>query len=153
MDKSKTDICVEISQHIPPRDIPMYLESNVNWFNYIELSPGLISQERRQHIAETIISPLTINTSDSLGYFINCKFNQEENSFRSPWSNVYFPSASTHKVFIKEMRELEVKLNKLVKIYAKLYYGDKAITSAFAWDQDQSILTGFNIAVLIKHGK
>lgn len=113
----------------------------------------MISQERRQHIAETIIAPLSINKSDTLGYFINSKFNKEENSFRSPWSNIYFPSASSQKEFIKELRELEIKLNNLVKIYAKLYYGEKAITSVFAWEQDQSILTGFNCAVLIKNGE
>lgn len=28
MDKTKTDICVEIAQHIPPKEIPTYLESN-----------------------------------------------------------------------------------------------------------------------------
>ena len=83
--------------------------------------------------------------------FINSEFNHDGDSYRSPWSNEYFPTSEGHKLLPNELRELEVQLNTLMKLYTKLYYAPTAVSSVFIWEQGDSISSGFNCAVLFKN--
>ena len=117
---------------------------------YIDLvCPSLIPIDDKKNLLNIIPTPISINESDSLGKFINSEFNHDCESYRSPWSNQYFPINESKKRLVNELRELEIKLNKLIKMYAKLYYGEESVSSVYIWEQGELISSGFNIAILI----
>ena len=58
----------------------------------------------------------SINTSDPLGPFIESEYNKDENSFRSPWSNTYYPKKESNKLLPKELRLLEEKIKMIIRI-------------------------------------
>ncbi len=96
---------------------------------------------------------MSISKDDSSGYFIKSEFNYESFSYRSPWSNIYFPVVEFPKFPPNELRELEIILNKLFKVYTKLYYGNEAVSSVYIWEQGESIESGFSCALLVKNSK
>jgi capping protein beta len=120
----------------------------------LNIIPFFLRKEERKDVFKRFPIPFSINNSDKLGPFIESEFNKDDNSYRSPWSNQYFPPFNSDKTSIKllpkELRELEERLNKLIKLYLKLYYSDDAISSAYISFQDESISNGFNCCVLIK---
>ncbi len=139
---NKPEICIKICQKLPPNLTSQYLS---------KISPTFINNESKRDISKYLLTPLVINESDSLGYFLNSDFNKDGDSFRSPWSNEYFPNNEGHRILSNELRELEKHLNKLFKIYTTLYYNDNTISSVYIWEQGDSINSGFNCSVLIKN--
>ena len=94
---------------------------------------------------------LKVNNSDPLGPFIECDINKDGDSYRSPWSNQYFPNIESNKFLPNELRQLEEKLNTFIKLYTKFYYGESAISSVYFKLQDNSIPNGFFCYTLIKN--
>jgi capping protein (actin filament) muscle Z-line, beta len=72
---------------------------------------------------------------------------------RSPLSNKYFPELEDGRQLPKDLRELEVKFNKIFSIYSKQYYSNTAITSTYLTDLGEKIDDGFLVTILIKHSK
>lgn len=70
-------------------------------------------------------------------------------SFRSPYSNEYYPPVNVAKYPPEELRKFEVSFGSLVKIYTKLYYSQSAVSSVYTWDLGDSITNGFGVCVLI----
>ena len=95
---------------------------------------------------------LEICRDDSMGNFIKCSYNKLGDSYRSPWTNKFFPE-SPHPVYPPEIfREFEKSFNEIYALYAKLYYGNEAVSSVFIWEQGDSLENGFNISLLIDNG-
>ena len=94
---------------------------------------------------------LKVNNSDPLGPFIECDINKDGDSYRSPWSNQYFPNIESNKFLPNELRQLEEKLNTFIKLYTKMYYGESAISSVYFKIKDNSISNGFYCYTLIKN--
>jgi capping protein beta len=114
-----------------------------------KICPFFIYKEEMTDIYKNFPLKFSINTSDPLGPFIESEYNKDENSFRSPWSNTYYPKKESNKLLPKELRLLEEKINTLIKLYLKMYYSPDAISSAYITFSDESISNGFNCAVLI----
>ena len=116
----------------------------------IKICPYFILREEMKDIYKNFPLQFKINNSDPLGPFIESEFNRDENSYRSPWSNKYFPPKESDKLLPNELRELELRINQLIKLYIKLYYSEDAISSAYIMFQDESISNGFLCYVFIK---
>ena len=116
----------------------------------ISICPYFILKEEMKDIYKNFPLQFKINNSDPLGPFIESEFNRDENSYRSPWSNKYFPPKESDKLLPNELRELELRINQLIKLYLKLYYSEDAISSAYIMFQDESISNGFLCYVFIK---
>jgi capping protein beta len=93
---------------------------------------------------------IEICRDDILGEFIKSEYNREGDSYRSPHSNNYFPHTDDEdlKYPSKELRDLEIKLNKIFQIYTRSYYSPNAIVSVYAWHLEGK---NFAIAVLIRN--
>ena len=115
-----------------------------------QISPFFIYREERKNISKNFPSKFSINTSDPLGPFIESEYNRDEDSYRSPWSNTYFPKKESNKHLPKELRSLEEKINKLIKLYLKMYYSPDSISSAYINFIDESISNGFTCCVMIE---
>lgn len=134
------DNLFNLKQDLPQKSIPKYIDL---------VCPSLVPIDNKKNLLNIIPTPISINNSDSLGKFINSEFNHDGESYRSPWSNQYFPINESKKRLVNELRELEIKLNKIIKMYAKLYYGEDSVSSVYIWEQGELISSGFNVAILI----
>ena len=134
------DNLFNLKQDLPQKSIPKYIDI---------VCPSLVPIDNKKNLLNIIPTPISINNSDSLGKFINSEFNHDGESYRSPWSNQYFPINESKKRLVNELRELEIKLNKIIKMYAKLYYGEDSVSSVYIWEQGELISSGFNVAILI----
>ena len=91
---------------------------------------------------------------DPKGFFIMCEQNRDGDSYRSPFSNKYYPVPDDDAKYpSSELRYLEEKLNKMFKLYVKFYYNENkdAISSVYCWELGDSKEDGFGVAVLIKN--
>jgi len=142
MDKSKIHFCLNLIKKLPVDDIDENIES---------LSILLNKKDQIKEFKHKVDKPLKISRDDSLGDFIKSEFNCEINSYRSPHSNKYFPRKENAKYPPNELRELEIIMNRMFKEYARLYYGNSAITSVYVWEHGESIESGFYCALLVKN--
>ena len=116
----------------------------------LQICPFFVIKDEMKDINKNFPVPFIINNSDPLGPFIQCEFTKDNNSYRSPWSNKFFPPTESTKILPKELRELEEKINQLIKLYLKIYYSEDALSSAYILFQDEQISYGFNCYIYIK---
>ena len=77
--------------------------------------------------------------------FLLCDYNRDGDSYRSPWSNTYFPILEDGFVPSEKLREMEIDANELFDAYRELY-SEGGTSSAYLWDLE----TGFAGCFLIK---
>ena len=100
--------------------------------------------------------PTTICKDDPKGDFLCCEFNRDGDSYRSPFSNKYFPAPEEEeeesmKQIPEELRILEEKFNRIFKYYIKAYYSPNAICSVYCDTVDDNMEKGFLVNVRIKN--
>ena len=79
--------------------------------------------------------------------YLKHEYNRDGESFRSPWSNKFFPEAADCSFFPSaDLLKLEQKMNDVFSQYVYLYY-DNAISSVFLVDSETP---GFNGSYLVK---
>lgn len=79
--------------------------------------------------------------------FLKHEYNRDGDSYRSPWSNTYFPPSNDCTFYPSEnLLQLEQRANDLFATYVHLYY-DYAISSVYFNDTDTQ---GFNACFLVK---
>merc|ERR1712048_1261081 len=70
--------------------------------------------------------------------FILCDYNRDGDSYRSPWSNEYFPPLGDDEDGFKpsdNLRKLEIEANKVFDVYRHQYF-EGGVSSVFMWDLD-----------------
>jgi len=102
----------------------------------------------KQQLFDQVDQPLEEETDTNTGKkFLKHEYNRDGDSYRSPWSNTYFPESPEATFFpSQELLQLEQKANEVFAIYVKLYY-DYAISSVYLNDTDGQ---GFNACFLVK---
>ncbi len=103
--------------------------------------------------SNNIEKSIEVCDNDSMGKFIKCSFNKLGDSYRSPWTNKFFPEHNEPIYPPEIFREMEKSFNDIYSLYAKLYYGNDAVSSVYIWEQGDSLENGFNIALLIDNSK
>ena len=87
--------------------------------------------------------------------FLKCEYNKDGDSYRSPWTNQYFPpfdpSEEQPTYPTGELLEMEVKANEVFNRYAKLYYDWDFHTSVYFFDT--RLDNGFGSCWLVKKCK
>lgn len=79
--------------------------------------------------------------------FLKHEYNRDGDSYRSPWSNTYFPASPDATFFPSEqLLQLEQKANEVFSTYVQLYY-DFATSSVYINDNDTQ---GFNACFLVQ---
>jgi len=112
----------------------------------IELVPDL-TEELLNHVDQ----PLKLqNDTKASRQFILCDYNRDGDSYRSPWSNTYFPPAEENVVPAPGLRKLEMEANDIFDTYRKLYF-DTGVSSVyfFATDKDEKDSKNFGACWLI----
>lgn len=87
--------------------------------------------------------------------FLGCEYNKDGDSYRSPWSNKYYPAIDdpSYTPFYPSgnLLEMEVAANDVFARYAKLYYDKDFITSVYFFESGEE--NGFGSCWLIKKSK
>lgn len=89
----------------------------------------------------------TISMSLDIPQFLLCAVNStgepDGNSYRSPWSNTFFPPRDDGIRPSERLRSLEIHANEVFNIYRELYY-DKAtsVSSVYLWDNSGDGMEG-----------
>ncbi|KAK1301316.1 putative F-actin-capping protein subunit beta [Acorus calamus] len=71
--------------------------------------------------------------------FVLCEYNRDADSYRSPWSNKYYPPLEDGPLPSEDMRKLEVEANDIFAIYRDQYY-EGGISSVYMWEDDNGVL-------------
>jgi len=118
--------------------------SSENLKSLISISPDV-----EEHLLQRIDQPFTVSKDDFGNSFIECEYNRDGNSYRSPFSNKYIPSLPSSNFFPSyPLREIELLFNKKLNLYTDLYYDSETVGSAYFWDLDKE---SFACAVVIRN--
>lgn len=112
-------------------------------------------QQGEELVAELLSSvdtPLTVNKCSETGKsYLCCDYNRDGDSYRSPWSNQYFPQVDEDAPYPSNtLRQLEIKANDSFDIYRDLYYEGGGYSSVYLWDTEDDLSAGFAGVVLFK---
>ncbi len=135
--------CIQLNQLMPIMDIDKNIDaiSSVIYENDDLLNEFLQKVDNRTKVCK----------DDPKGEFIMCEQNRDGDSYRSPYSNKYFPDTEDAKYPSAPLRALEETLNKMFKLYIKHYYSLETLCSVYCWELGDSIAEGYGVAVLIKN--
>ncbi|KFD48024.1 hypothetical protein M514_11106 [Trichuris suis] len=135
MAEQQLDCALDLMRRLPPQKCERYLGL------LIDMVPELC-----QDLLAAIDQPLKVAVDPTLGKeFLLCDYNRDGDSYRSPWSNTYFPPLEDGVQPTERLRRLEIESNNAFDQYREMYF-EGGISSVYLWDLDH----GFAGAVLIK---
>jgi len=103
--------------------------------------------ELQEEILQRVDQPLELELDTQKGEnFFRSEFNRDGDSYRSPYTNTYFPPLDNGLLPSPKIRLLEEKAQILFQEYLKLYY-EGGIVNTFFWDKEDG---GFAGCILIK---
>ena len=116
-----------------------------------QLMPIIDIDKNIDAISSVVDNRTKVCKDDVKGEFIMCEQNRDGDSYRSPYSNTYFPPTDDAKYPSAPLRDLEEKLNKMFKLYIKHYYSISTLCSVYCWELGDTLADGYGVAVLIKN--
>jgi len=134
-----TDVkhCLNILRRTPPSDVVDNLE------RLIALRPEL-----DEELCQRVDTPLELDKDTKTGkQFILCDYNRDGDSYRSPWSNEYFPPLDDGEDCLKpseNLRKMEFEANEVFEHYRHLYF-EGGVSSVYMWDLDSGFAACFCI--------
>ncbi|KRX02856.1 hypothetical protein PPERSA_04059 [Pseudocohnilembus persalinus] len=136
MEKDKILACLNLIKHLPPSKI-----------HHNALALSNLIPDQADELLQRIDKPLEVATDPENGReYIQSEFNRDGDSFRSFWTNKYYPAIEDATYPSDYVRSLEQKANTLFAEYAKLYY-QGGVHSTYFWDKEDG---GFACAFLMK---
>jgi len=129
------ECALDLMRRLPPSDI----QDNLS--GLIDLCPDLT-----ESLLAAVDQPLAVEKDTfSNREFLLCDYNRDGDSYRSPWSNKYFPDIDGGASPSDKLRKLEIVANDMFAGYLNQYY-EGGISSVYCWDVDN----GFAACVLFK---
>ncbi|ONK65234.1 uncharacterized protein A4U43_C07F35050 [Asparagus officinalis] len=130
------EAAMDLMRRIPPNQSEMALSALLSLLPHH--SADLLSQ---------VDQPLQVFFDEESGKeFIQCEYNRDADSYRSPWSNKYHPPLEDGSIPNPQLRELEVEANDIFAVYRDQYY-EGGVSSVYMWEDDNH---GFVACFLIK---
>ncbi|CAG2213940.1 F-actin-capping protein subunit beta-like [Mytilus galloprovincialis] len=135
MTEQQLDCALDLMRRLPPQQI----EKNLT--DLIDLVPNLC-----EDLLSSVDQPLKISRDKNVGKdFLLCDYNRDGDSYRSPWSNTYFPPLDDGAMPSERLRKLEQEANRSFDQYREMYF-EGGVSSVYLWDLDH----GFAGVILIK---
>lgn len=135
------DAALDLLRRVNPRDV----SKNLN-----------ILCQQNQDLAEELLSsvdqPLKVETDPTnQKQFLCCDYNRDGDSYRSPYSNKFFPELDDAIELPAEIRSLEETANDAFDTYRELYY-EGGLSSCYLWESEEpTSLAG--VVLFQKHQK
>lgn len=142
----KFDAAMDLLRRLNPTKV----KSNIT--NLISLEPELAEDLLSSVDTQLIVQkdPESQNKE-----YLCCDYNRDIDSYRSPWSNKYFPKLSNEDLeespFPSDsLRELEISCNDAFDIYRDLYY-EGGLSSVYLWNLDDDETDFAGVVLFQKH--
>ncbi|XP_044740609.1 F-actin-capping protein subunit beta isoform X4 [Chrysoperla carnea] len=133
--EQQMDCALDLMRRLPPQQI----EKNLS--DLIDLVPSLC-----EDLLSSVDQPLKIAKDKESGKdYLLCDYNRDGDSYRSPWSNTYYPPLEDGSMPSERLRRLEVDANYAFDQYREMYF-EGGVSSVYLWDLDH----GFAGVILIK---
>ncbi|KAH7817627.1 F-actin-capping protein subunit beta [Monocercomonoides exilis] len=127
--------CMNLTRRMPPSTI----EQTLGDLMYL-------ADDLTEKLLQHIEVPLKTETDTTVGRdFIICDYNRDGDSYRSPYSNQYFPPLEEGLLPSDKLRSLEIEANGLFEKYLQVYY-EGGYSSVYAWESGE----GMAACVLLK---
>lgn len=133
----KTDACLDLLRRLHPKKI----EDNLNEICTLVAE----DEELVEDLLSTVDVPLKVAKCEELGKsFLTCDYNRDGDSYRSPWSNKFYPAPEDDDGPrpSDKLRQLEVAANDSFDIYRDLYYDGEGTLLVYLWDTDGDDFAG-----------
>jgi len=127
---------LDLMRRLPPTKI----EENVDAL--VQISPDYADD-----LSGNVDQPLKLRVDKATGKeYLACVYNQDGESYRSPWSNEYDPPSEDGPIPPPKLRKLEIAANEAFDTYREMYF-EGGVSSVFLWDLEDG---GFAGVVLLK---
>mmetsp|Transcript_17865 Transcript_17865/g.58430 ORF Transcript_17865/g.58430 Transcript_17865/m.58430 type:complete len:298 (-) Transcript_17865:84-977(-) len=114
---------------------PHAVEANLSAL--VELSPELTEE-----LLANVDQPLAVANDPKVDKpFLLCDYNRDSDSYRSPWTNEYFPPLEDGAQPPAKLRALEVRLHEVFGMYREQYY-EGGVSSVYLWELDEAEFGG-----------
>lgn len=152
--EDKFDNSLDLLRRLDPKKISVNLNTLCTIIQNQEPESDLVPD-----LLSSVDTPLKLVTDGTNNkQFLSCDYNRDGDSYRSPWTNKYFPAIEDDELPpfpSSDLRQLEIKANESFDIYRDLYYENSGISSVYLWDTDESenvdsLKNGFAGVVLFK---
>lgn len=133
----------ELSPEMAARDLLRHIKPDKTedrLYDIIQLNPALTEE-----LLATVDVPLKVGTDSQKQEFILCDYNRDGDSYRSPYTNEYYPPLPDGIKPPQQLRELEIMGNRGFQAYLKQYY-NTGVLSVYAWEIDQN---SFGVGVFV----
>ena len=129
------DAAHDLLRHVQPKDIEDRMYDVIN-----------LNEDLMDDLLSTIDVPLKVATDSSQKEFIKCDYNRDGDSYRSPYTNKYYPPLSDGQLPPPDLRKMEELGNKGFQRYLQQYFGSGVI-SCYCWEIDTDV---FGIGIFVK---
>lgn len=120
------DAALDLFRRLPPHAVTANLQAAV------ELKPALTEE-----LLARVDQPLVAATDPATGKaYLMCDYNRDGDSYRSPWSNAYYPPLEDGTAPSETLRSLEVAANNVFAAYREQYY-EGGVSSVYLWDGEE----------------
>jgi len=138
MSEEQLNSALNLMRRMPPSSVENSLAG------LIELVPDL-TEDLLNHVDQ----PLKLATdTKAQKQYILCDYNRDGDSYRSPWSNQYFPPLDDGFMPNSKLRAMEVEANKVFDVYRKLYF-ETGHSSVYFFETDERSADAFGACFLI----
>jgi len=133
---------LDLMRRLPPAKV------TENLTGLVDLAPHLTEE-----LLARVDQPLQV-AFDSIARkdFLLCDYNRDGDSYRSPWSNTYFPPLEDGMQPSPATRQLEAEANDTFCAYREQYFG-VGTSSAYLWDLENGFAGCFLIKKDAQHAK
>jgi capping protein beta len=135
MGDNRIAICLSLMRRLPPNKVEQNLSGLLN------LLPEL-TDELLQRVDQPLKESNDVETGRK---YLQCDYNRDGDSYRSPWSNKYDPPLDDGFLPAEKLRSMEIEMNELFDAYRELYY-EGGTSSVYLWE----LAGGFAGCFLIK---
>jgi len=126
---------VKAALNIMRRMPPAQTENSLS--GLITLVPDLADE-----LLQRVDQPLKVqNDPDTGRKYVMCDLNRDGDSYRSPWSNKYFPALDDGFCPSENLRKLELEANYVFDAYRQLYF-EGGYSSVYLWDLEGKNFAG-----------
>ena len=133
------EVALDLMRRLPPQRI------DKNLADLLDLLPDCV-----EDLLSSVDQPLRMLQDSETGkFFLLCDYNRDGDSYRSPWSNKYYPEQIEGNFPNERLRELEIETHQAFDQYREMYY-EGGISSVYLWDQGIPN-QGFAGVILIKN--
>mmetsp|Transcript_19073 Transcript_19073/g.19811 ORF Transcript_19073/g.19811 Transcript_19073/m.19811 type:complete len:279 (+) Transcript_19073:68-904(+) len=131
----KISCSLSLMRRLPPNKIEQNLSGLLN-----------LIPEETDELLQRVDQPLEESNDPQAGRaFLLCDYNRDGDSYRSPWSNQYYPPIDDGFLPSEKLRAMEMEANELFDSYRELYF-EGGTSSVYLWDLEN----GFAGCFLIK---